>query len=47
MYDPFTKVNPVVANPGPGAYNLETDTIAYKNLEKLTTGMFSSVLLKS
>ena len=32
--------------PGPGSYNLEKETIAYKNIEKLTTGMFSSMFQK-
>ncbi len=32
--------------PGPGSYSLEKDTIAYKNIEKLTSGMFSSMFQK-
>lgn len=29
--------------PGPGSYNIEKETIAYRNIEKLTNGMFSSM----
>ena len=29
--------------PGPGYYNVEKETIAYRNIEKLTNGMFSSI----
>ena len=47
LYDPFQKVD---GNkeliPSPGQYNLEKETIAYRNLEKMTTGMFSSVFQK-
>ena len=45
LYDPFQKVDALnnVHVPGPGTYNLEKETIAYRNLEKMTTGMFSSV----
>mmetsp|Transcript_6310 Transcript_6310/g.4755 ORF Transcript_6310/g.4755 Transcript_6310/m.4755 type:complete len:127 (+) Transcript_6310:913-1293(+) len=37
------KVDQAKTNPGPGAYNVEKDSIAYKNLEKLAQGMFSSM----
>jgi hypothetical protein len=32
--------------PGPGSYNVEKDTISFKNIEKLTSGMFSSMFQK-
>jgi len=37
-------VNPITGRevPGPGSYNLEKESIAYRNLEKMTQGMFSS-----
>ena len=33
--------------PGPGSYNVDKNTIAYTNIEKLTSGMFSSMFQKS
>lgn len=41
LYNPFQKIDMNEKAPGPGAYSLEKETIAYKNLEKLTSGMFS------
>lgn len=44
VYDPFQNVEAMEQKvPGPGSYNVEKETIAYKNIEKLTTGMFSSM----
>lgn len=43
VYDPFTNLDKMEQPPGPGFYNIEKETIAYRNIEKLTTGMFSSM----
>eukprot|EP00347_Sterkiella_histriomuscorum_P008192 403346028 len=47
VYDPFQNVEALDQKvPGPGSYNVEKETIAYRNIEKLTTGMFSSMFQK-
>ena len=44
LYDPFQKPKTdLKGTPAPGQYYVEKDSIAYKNLEKMTSGMFSSV----
>lgn len=43
LYDPFQKVEPTHKVPGPGTYSLEKETLAYRCLEKMTTGMLSSM----